>query len=354
MPNEVARRPVQQPAPRQRPAPGSLDEQVLYARELATAGVLPRIYQGNPGAILVIQEYAKTLGIPFLTAVTQVNIIEGKPSSSAILIKSLVRKAGHKIRSGHGPDGMSAWCSIWTKQDPEFEYRAEWDLATAERAGLLRVVDGRIVSKNNNGKPTNWEKNPRVMLAWRALTECAREAVPEDLLGLYTPDELGYEVTDEGTVIAYADQSKVVESPPEPPRPERVEGDPVMAAVDEAVAAGGTAGDVARAALNAHADEVAAALADGEAWDALIGACEKDLDVEGLRALHGAVKNEPDAALLRSRINAAGIRVRNRLDAGETPPEDTSLPDPDAPPANDDPVDAVLVDEAGTPPEATE
>lgn len=351
MPNEVARRPVQQPAARQAPAPGSRHEMILFARELATAGNLPRIYQNNPGAILVIQEYAATLGIPFLTAVTQVNIIEGKPSSSAILIKSLVRKAGHRIRSGHGEDGMSAWCSIWTKQDPDFEYRAEWDLATAERAGLLRVVNGNIVSKGKSGAPTNWEKNPRVMLAWRALTECAREAVPEDLLGLYTPDELGYEVSDDGRVTAYADQSTVVDPAPEP-------ADPVIAAVDEAVASGG---DVASAALHAHEKELTDALIaaerDAAEWDELISSCEKDLDVEGLRALHGAVRDEPDAALLRSRINAAGIRVRGRLDAGETPPEvdvdKFDVTDPDAQPATDadEVVDGVLVEETPEPAE---
>lgn len=316
--NEVARRPVGQPAPRQAPAPGSRHEQILFARELAQAGNLPRMYQGNPGAILVIQEYAATLGIPFLTAVVQVNIIEGKPSSSAILIKSLVRKAGHKIRSGHSEDGMTAWCSIWTKQDPEFEYRAQWTLADAERAGLLRVVNGNIVAKGKSGAPTNWEKNPRVMLGWRALTECAREACPEDLLGLYTPDELGYEVTDDGRAVAYdpehtIEESSAVTAPAGPPRD-----------------------------LDGEANAVNEAVAEDDAeWDELISAYEEELHAEGLRELWNNVAGEPDVKLLRAKINAAGSRVKARLEAGEVPPQPVA-----------EAVDAELVEETPAEPAA--
>src|SRR5262249_14267411 len=74
--------------------------------------------------------------------------------------------------------------------DPGFTYSATWDMARAKQADLL-------------GK-ANWRRYPAAMLKARAISECARDACQEVLIGIrYTPDELGAaddggEVLDDG------------------------------------------------------------------------------------------------------------------------------------------------------------
>lgn len=227
--------------------PGSIQEKVIYARELATAANLPRTYQNSPGDLLLAMSYAEALGIPLINAITEVRPVEGKPSASATLIRALVLKAGHKLRSGWArkpdidsderipllnapsrldPDLTVAWCEIRRKDDPEFVFRQEWTLRRAEVAQLLKIDrEGKINSKTGNGKSTPWEKSPIQMLPHRALTACAREACPEAILGIFTADELGAVVTDDGHVEAYADAVEPMQPEPSPltPAPDVVE-----------------------------------------------------------------------------------------------------------------------------------
>jgi RecT family protein len=232
------RTPVQQPV---RPnneniQPGSIREKVMYARELATAGTLPPAYKNSPGDLLLAMSYADALGIPLINAITEVKPIDGKPSASATLIRALVIKAGHKVRSGwarlpepdsderrplhNAPSKLDAdltvaWCEIYRKDDPTFAYRQEWTLRRAEVAQLLRIVDGKVVSKTgSNNKSSNWEKSPIAMLQHRALTSCAREACPEAILGIFTADELGAEVSDDGRVERYVETTEAIDPGP--------------------------------------------------------------------------------------------------------------------------------------------
>lgn len=233
------RTPVPQPARATTdPAPGSLREKIWYAQNLASAANLPRAYQNSPGDLLLAMSYADALQIPLINAITQVKPIDGVPSASATLIRALVIKAGHKVRSGWArkpdvdseertllhnapskldPDLTVAWVEIYRKDDPDFPYRQEWNLRRAETAQLLTIKDGKIVSKTgSNNKSSNWEKSPIAMLEHRALTSCARNACPEAILGIFTADELGAEVSEDGNVDRYANPVEAVQPEPSP------------------------------------------------------------------------------------------------------------------------------------------
>lgn len=289
-----------QPA-RQGPVqPGSIQEKVMYARELATASNLPRAYQNSPGDLLLAMSYADALGIPLINAITQVKPIDGVPSASATLIRGLVIKAGHRVRSGWArkpdidsdqrapllnapskldPDLTVAWCEIVRKDDPDFPYRQEWTLRRAEVAQLLRIVNGAIVSKTgSNNKSSNWEKSPIAMLPHRALTSCAREACPEAILGIFTADELGAEVSDDGHVDHYVD------------------------AVEPAVT--GTSG------LKAISPEVVEAADHPSEFEQAVQHAESQLDLEKLQDLGSLAKQEKDPAGV-ALARAAWLRTRD-------------------------------------------
>ncbi len=119
-----------------------------------------------------------------------------------------VRRAGHKLRITG--DDTHAVAVLIRSDDPDFEYRCEWTLERAKQAGLL-------------GNDT-WAKYPAAMLRARAITEVARAGASEALYGVvYTPEELGAEVDEEGAVIAA-----------EPaPKPARLVDDKTLAEVAE-------------------------------------------------------------------------------------------------------------------------
>ncbi|MFF4552775.1 hypothetical protein [Streptomyces sp. NPDC001422] len=165
----------------------SLPDMVRYAEHLANANLLPGQYRKQPANVLYAMEYGRTLGITPLAAITGIHVIEGKPSASAALISGLVRQAGHKlrVRVEGGQGGARAIATIHRSDDPDFEFRAEWDMQRARDAGLANK--------------DVWKKYPQAMLKARAITEVARDACEEVLFGLhYTPEELNANVSEDG------------------------------------------------------------------------------------------------------------------------------------------------------------
>lgn len=162
--------------------PDSMRAKVMYAEELAKAGILPKSYRGQPGNVLFAIELGYSLGLDPAQALTKIHVIEGTPSASANLISGLVRRAGHRLRVRvERENGLAAIAEIVRADDPDFTFVARWDMDRARVAGLA-------------GKDV-WKKYPEAMLKARAITEVAREACEEALSGLnYTPEELGHEV----------------------------------------------------------------------------------------------------------------------------------------------------------------
>lgn len=151
---------------------------LAWANEFAKSEMLPKHMRGNPANILYAVELAASLGLSPITAITSVHVIEGKPSASAALIGSLVRKAGHRLRV-FGDDKI-ATAQIWRCDDPDFMFEAVWTMQRANAAGLT----GKAV----------WRNFPAAMLQARAITEVARQACQDCLHGVqYTPEELGHD-----------------------------------------------------------------------------------------------------------------------------------------------------------------
>jgi len=196
----------------------ALAAKIEWAKTMAHANLLPREYQNNPGNLLYAIEYADSLGIDRINAITSIHVINGKPTASADLIASLVRKAGHKLRiSG---DDTRATAQIVRADDPDFTFEAVWDVEKAKSAGLW-------------GKG-NWRNCPGAMLRARAITEVARSAASDALYGvIYTPEELGADGPREFSpepeaqrgVSALAEAADRVLAEPEPtPEPEPAKG----------------------------------------------------------------------------------------------------------------------------------
>jgi hypothetical protein len=263
-----------------RPRTASLPEKLEYARFLATSGLLPAQYREKPGNILWAQEYAEMLNLRPMAAITGIHVIEGKPSASAALMSALVRRAGHRLRvSG---DDQKAVVEIVRHDDPDFVFRSEWTIDRARKAELT-------------GKGT-WKKYPAAMLKARAISECARDACEEALLGMhYTPEELGAEVDAEGEPIRVTAEPVRPADPDWASKPatqhERATGQPEPAGQPQA------------------ADEpVDAETVDEPDWEALIAEVERTGNVTPAWKL--AREHRPNDMALRERIQQAGQRRR--------------------------------------------
>lgn len=155
--------------------------QIELAKQMADSSMLPRAYQKQPANLLWAIQYAESLGVHPMTAVTGIHVIDGKPTASAQLIGGLVRRAGHKLRVTFDRKTMTATAEIVRADDPDFEFRSVWTMERAKDAGLANK--------------DVWKKYPDAMLKARAITEVARDAAPESLYGvIYTAEELGAEV----------------------------------------------------------------------------------------------------------------------------------------------------------------
>lgn len=192
----------------------SIEQRGIYAQQLAGAGALlpehlrggtardpatnQMVQVGSVGKVFMIAETGDMLGIHPMAALSGVHIIEGKPAISANLMSGLVRKAGHKLRvtvEGTVRDGtIKVTATLIRHDDPEFPFTVVWDLGRAERAGLWPGKER-----------SNWQKYPEAMLKARAISEIIREGASDVLIGgnVYTPEELGAEVTEEGEPINF-------------------------------------------------------------------------------------------------------------------------------------------------------
>lgn len=167
---------------------------------------------GNVGKTFFLAETGDMLGIHPMAAVIGVHIIDGKPSISANLMTGLVRKAGHKLRvwvDGKIEDEtLAAHAQLIRSDDPDFTFNVTWTLADAKKAGLYPGKAG-----------SNWDKYTRAMLKSRVTSEIVREGASDVLMGgnIYTPEELGATVTEDGEVI---DMPVVSQPGTGEPRPE--------------------------------------------------------------------------------------------------------------------------------------
>lgn len=168
----------------------TFDDKLRYCQAMAAADILPRQYRDKPANLLFAIEYSDSLALPRMSAITGIHVIEGKPSASADLIAGLIRRAGHKLRIIS--DDTRAEAILIRVDDPDFEFRAVWDLEKAKTAGLL-------------DKGGNWKKYPGAMLRARAITEVGRMGASDVLHGLiYTPEELGAVVDENGDPVGGA------------------------------------------------------------------------------------------------------------------------------------------------------
>ncbi|WP_455676645.1 recombinase RecT [Pseudoscardovia suis] len=176
MTQEIEKRPDGREMSKQELDEIELRTDMQMAKALSHSAMFAKRFNGNPADVLGAVMLGKSMGIEPISALTSINVINGTPTASAMLIAALIRRAGHRIDYQRDEKRLVVSCTI-TRADDGSSVTETWSMDRAKRMGLA----GRGM----------WAKDPMTMLSWRALTSAARLAVPDVVLGLaYTPEEI--------------------------------------------------------------------------------------------------------------------------------------------------------------------
>lgn len=155
----------------------NLLQAVVLATGLAEAGLLPDALMRKPKDVIVILAYGAELGLLPMQSVQGIYVVKGRPMLSAQLWTALIARNRHRLKIVESTD-TSATARI-TRGDNGETFEETFSVYDAENAGMLRVVDGKVVARNSKGDKLVWEQFTRAMLRYRAIVFCARIACPE-------------------------------------------------------------------------------------------------------------------------------------------------------------------------------
>jgi hypothetical protein len=139
------------------------------------------------GDFFLVMLKGMELGITPMASIDTINIIMGKPVLDAKGMLALVKSSG-LLQDIHIEAGDTL-CKVTIQRVGNVAQEVSFSFDDAKKMGL-------------SGKD-GWQKQPKTMLKWRAVTAAIREVFPDVISGLYTPEELDTDNTvvhDDGTM----------------------------------------------------------------------------------------------------------------------------------------------------------
>jgi hypothetical protein len=180
------------------------------AVRLAKSDLLPASYYGSNGQtrnyelaahkVVAVSMMGAELGIPPWAAINNITVIQGKPTISPQLMLALIHRSGKLRNIKIEVTDDAATCTM---------HRTDMEEAHSETFSMKDAQRMQFTSKDN------WNKQPKTMMKWRAVAACARIVFPDIVLGFYTQEEMGANVTyDEGGSVENFVEGHVVDTPP--------------------------------------------------------------------------------------------------------------------------------------------
>ena len=145
-----------------------------FATHLVKSGFLPTAVNTAEKALAIILT-GNELGIPPMQALRQIHVIQGKPTMSVELMLGFAysRIPGFICEV---LESNNTHCVVKMSRPNHTPYTHTFTMEDARNLGLT-------------GKD-NWKKQPAVMLRWRCISAALKVVAPDEISGLYTPEEL--------------------------------------------------------------------------------------------------------------------------------------------------------------------
>ncbi len=183
--------------------PGQAEWKMMHdmAASLVPTGFLPKGIDTPEKAVAVMLK-GRELNVPPMYALSNIAIVQGKPTVSAEMMLALIYR-DHGKQAIRVKESTDARCTVEYRLDGWNDTSAyTFTIDQAKQAGLTK-------------NPT-WSNYPAAMLRARCISAVARMAFPECIAGMYVPGELGDDVrvTDDGEV-AHVDTAtgEIVDAP---------------------------------------------------------------------------------------------------------------------------------------------
>ena len=167
----------------------SIPDMVTLGQQLVKTGFLPQAVN-TPEKAMAIMLKGQELSIPPMYALSNIVVVNGKPSCSAELMLALIQR-NHGQRAIRVKASDDAQCTVEYRLDGWGDTQTySFTIQQAEQAGLF--------------KNAVWKSYPAAMLRARCISAVARMAFPGSIAGMYVPGELGEAVTvnDDGEVLS--------------------------------------------------------------------------------------------------------------------------------------------------------
>ena len=169
-------------------APLSIQEMPVTYKTLQTISAsptVPKVYQGKPNDMLAVALQGRELGIGPVTAINNLDMIDGTISMRAKLMSALIFGNGHIIKTLK-QDTSACELECWRWHAPSGELI---------KLGVVEYTIEDAKAAKDAGKDT-YKKHPKSMLTNRALTLAARTFYGDVLAGIgYTPDEVNFQAS---------------------------------------------------------------------------------------------------------------------------------------------------------------
>src|SRR5574343_797238 len=127
----------------------------------------------NVGQYFAVIQYGAEMGVPPMTALQNIHLIEGKPGCSVNLLSSLMRQHGCEIETIQSDSKI---CKIRCTNPKGKSEVISYTIEEAKAAGLA--------------DKSNWKKYPADMLYSRCVSRAQRRMCPEATYGMYTEEEV--------------------------------------------------------------------------------------------------------------------------------------------------------------------
>ena len=174
------------------------------AQKIANTPFVPTAFRGKPESVYAAVLYGEELGLGPMQSLTQIHVIEGKPSLAPEGMRGLVLKAGHRIDVKTASNDKVVLYG--RRADSGSEATVEWTMKDAQLAGLA----GRGA----------WKTYPRAMLMARATSELCRMLFADIIAGLsYTPEEVMSISGQEYVMVAPESPQTALDAPETPAEP---------------------------------------------------------------------------------------------------------------------------------------